>query len=218
MLKNLIFNLLLGLIFLSMLLNFSGCTNPTGPLLNYLNLSPNESQMKDTFVSNLFPNDNTDSIPHLEAGTLFADSVIHRTYLQFDLNMIPNNAVISEAKVGLYFTEPISYVSIPIYIDVPIAVYRVDGYWNESTLNWYNQPDVYYKYEDVQLLGEETDDYVWWDITNLVQKWVSGTMPNYGICLADQDEATFDDIKKFYSSGHTNSSQWPRINISYYLP
>jgi hypothetical protein len=210
--------ILLGSILCLLVLWLSGCTTPTGPLLQSYTLIPNESQMKDTFVSSIDTFDNFDGLPQLEAGTLWNSGAIERIYLQFDLSAIPSNAVIAEAKVALFFTLPASYISIPLYIEVPIAVYAVEGYWDESTLNWGNQPGAFYTYEDVKTLGEETLDYVYWDITNLVQKWVSGIKPNYGIRLADEDEMTLDDIKVFSSSSSAHTIQRPKLFISYYIP
>jgi hypothetical protein len=181
-------------------------------------LIPNEIQSKDTFVSNDIPSTNFDGAPYLAAGTLWGSGTIERTYLQFDVSTIPNNAVITEAKVGLFFKDPMSYVSIPIYVEVPLAVYEVEEYWDEASLNWDNQPAANSVYEDVQTLAGDTNKYIYWDITNLVQGWVSGMKSNYGIRLADEDEMTLDDGKHFGSSSAPVGTERPKLMISYYIP
>ncbi len=180
-------------------------------------LIPNESQSKDAFASNAEPLTNYDGTPYLAAGTLWDSGTVERTYLQFDVT-IPNNAIITEAKVGLFFKDPASYVSIPIYVDVPLAVYEVEGYWEETSLNWNNQPVVNSVYEDVQTVGGDTDKYIYWDVTSLVQGWVSGIKSNYGIRLADEDELTLDDSKIFNSSSAPVGTERPKLMISYYIP
>jgi len=181
-------------------------------------LIPNESQSKDTFVSNDIPSTNFDGVPYLAAGTLWESGIIERTYLQFDISAIPDNAIITEAKVGLFFKDPMSYVSIPIYVEVPLAVYEVKGYWDEASLNWDNQPAANAVYEDVQTLAGDGDKYIYWDITSLVQWWVSGMKSNYGIRLADTDEMTLDDSKLFSSSSAPVGTERPKLIISYYIP
>jgi len=181
-------------------------------------LIPNESQSKDTFVTNADPLTNFDGAPYLAAGTLWESGTVERIYLQFDVSAIPNNAIITEAKVGLFFKDPMSYISIPIYVEVPLAVYEVEGSWEETSLNWNNQPVANSIYEDVQTVGGNTDKYIYWDITSLVQGWVSGMKSNDGIRLADEDEMTLDDGKHFGSSSAPVGTERPKLVISYYIP
>jgi hypothetical protein len=201
-------------------------TNSAGPssatvtikILQREILIPNESQSKDTFVTNAEPLTNYDGAPYLAAGTLMESGTVERIYLQFDVSAIPNNAIITEAKVGLFFKDPMSYVSIPIYIEVPLAVYEVEEYWDEASLDWNNQPAANSVYEDVQTLAGDTDKYIYWNITSLVQGWVSGTKSNYGMRLADEDEMTLDDGKHFGSSSAPVGTERPKLMISYYIP
>jgi len=181
-------------------------------------LIPNESQSKDTFVTNENPLMSYDGAPYLAAGTLWESGIIERTYLQFDISAIAGNSVITEAKLGLFFKDPMSYVSIPIYVEVPLAVYEVKGYWDEASLNWNNQPAANSLYEDVQTLAGDGDKYIYWDITSLLQGWVSGTKSNYGIRLSDEDETTLDDSKLFSSSSEPVGVERPKLIISYYIP
>jgi len=181
-------------------------------------LIPNESQSKDTFVTNADPLTNFDGAPYLAAGTLWESGTVERIYLQFDVSAIPNNAIITEARVGLFFKDPMSYISIPIYVEVPLAVYEVEGSWEETSLNWNNQPVANSIYEDVQTVGGNTDKYIYWDITSLVQGWVSGMKSNDGIRLADEDEMTLDDGKHFGSSSAPVGTERPKLVISYYIP
>jgi len=181
-------------------------------------LIPNESQSKDTFVTNTDPLTNYDGAPYLAAGTLWDSGTVERIYLQFDVSAIPNNAIITEAKVGLFFKDPMSYISIPIYVEVPLAVYEVEGSWEETSLNWNNQPVANSIYEDVQTVGGDTDKYIYWDITNLVQGWVSSMKSNDGMRLADEDEMTLDDGKHFGSSSAPVGTERPKLVIFYYIP
>ena len=61
-------------------------------------------------------------------------------------------------------------------------------------------------------------DFVWWDITSIVQDWHNHLVDNHGIVLKDPEEESIDGGKGFASSESEIESQHPRLVVKYYLP
>ena len=127
--------------------------------------------------------------------------------------MLPENAVILSAKVGLcYFYTYTSVIA-------NIGIYNVEEAWLENSLNWNNQPDFAATAEDTtNIPAGVTDGFHYWYVTDLAQGWWDGSLTNYGVMLKDTDESTEESWKQFYSSDWTTASQRPTLVITYYDP
>ena len=62
------------------------------------------------------------------------NSVVFRSYLDFDLSSIPANAIITQASLVLTPKKVNNKKDHPIYIE------RVSAPWDRKTLKWINQP------------------------------------------------------------------------------
>lgn len=141
-------------------------------------------------------------------------NLIYRSYLQFDLEDIPEEARLLEVKLGLFFSsdgkpeEP-----------AEIALYPVWEEWQETIITWDLQPDIASKPCGITTVPASlTMDFVWWDITGIVQEWHNHHLNNYGLVLKDPNEETIDGGKGFASSESEIDSQHPRLQVKYYLP
>jgi hypothetical protein len=56
-----------------------------------------------------------------------------------------------------------------------------------------------------------------WDLSALAQKWVNGTVANYGVILWATNEDTDGKDLRFRSSEYSNSTFWPKLEIIYSL-
>jgi len=76
-------------------------------------------------------------------------------------------------------------------------------------------PDANASYESALLIVEDEALPVWksWDLTALTQKWVSGTVANYGVILWATNENTSGYVLRFYSSEATNTSDRPYLEV-----
>jgi hypothetical protein len=103
-----------------------------------------------------------------------------RTFARFDLSSIPSSATVSEATLRLFY-DGCDFG--PDEVDV--GIYKVKSSWTESTLSWNTQPSFVGIAEDVMSLAcaGATGVYVEWDITDLVQDWVSGSASNRGVVV-----------------------------------
>lgn len=110
----------------------------------------------------------------------------YRTYLQHDLSGIPAGARIVSAKLCMYEHSKNENGDLGT-----TNIGRVTAQWDEKTLCADNRPGYEGRYlaEDVPPpgVGNWTD----WDVTPLVQEWVDGTYPNYGLMIINNNESAW---------------------------
>ncbi|MCK4368394.1 MAG: DNRLRE domain-containing protein [Dehalococcoidales bacterium] len=184
--------------------------------LNYaseqtITIQPDATAGKDAGVDTYYPNQNYEIHYQLGAGHGTVDTC--RAYLQFNLASIPANAVIVNARLGLYYyyTDNLSAALIGAYL--------VPGAWNESTITWNNQPAVVTTPEyTVNVPALATNAFIYWYISNMVKGWWDGSILNYGVMLKDYDESTIEAWKGFYSSDWGTASQRPVLIVTYFDP
>jgi hypothetical protein len=177
-----------------------------------LTLQPNAADGKDSSIDTALPDQNYGTRDEVAAGTGSADIV--RAFLQFDFDSIPEDAVVIDADLGLYYHR-----SVGGTVTAPIGAYAVLENWNESTLTWNNQPDFSTTIEYTRTVpASVTDDFVYWSLDDLVEAWVDGTLSNYGLVLKDTDESTVEVWKGFHSSDWGTASERPKLVVHYYDP
>lgn len=145
------------------------------------------------------------------------DSSPERMLLKFDLSSIPQNAQITSATLYLDNYNP--WTTTPI----PTAIHRITENWSYG-VKWSTQPDY-----DSTPAAVETWYFSWshyegsWDITSLVQGWVDGTYPNYGVTIRhnSEEEGDGDDVYGppwvgwWNVYGPSNADYQPKIEIEY---
>ena len=191
-------------------------TTPTPtptPTEESITIQPNGAAGKDASVYEEAPDQNFGSTGWLDMMASSAGER-NRAYIQFDLSSLPSTAVIVKADLGLYYYFDSGHVSDPV------GVYKVTSSWNESLITWNNQPAVDATVQDtVTLPASATNDFVNWTITGLVQNWFSGAVANHGIMLRPIDDTTNTYCRKeFWASDYNDSTQRPKIVITYYDP
>jgi hypothetical protein len=129
--------------------------------------------------------------------------------IQFSIGaLIPATAVISSAQLELY-----GYATINLYNSSPtISVSELKSSWDEQNVSWENQPEG-------DLIGSidfvSTSEYSWhsWDVTNVVQDWVSGRKENFGFKVSVANNYVWGE---FYSGDNSDASKRPRLVVTYY--
>jgi hypothetical protein len=166
---------------------------------------------KDSYVYDPYPNDNYGNDDDLYAGARAMG--VCRSYLQFNIDLLPENAVILNARVGLYY-----FYNAP-YNPVQIGAYPVLGAWNETGITWNDQPVFAtvpvgtYTFPDTP-----TGDYRYVPITELVRSWWNGSQANFGVMLKSDSEPSWEGWVGFYSSERSITSQRPKVVITYFDP
>lgn len=176
-----------------------------------LTLQPSATVGKDTYVYTTAPDDNWGDLERVTAGSGVGNTV--RAYLQFSLDLLPENAVITGASLGLVYW----YTSNAAI--APIGAYAVLGAWTETGITWDDQPVFATTVEyTVNVPAGVTDGFLYWYITELVRSWWDGSQNNFGVMLKDTDESTEEAWKRFYSSDWGTAHQRPKLTINYFDP
>ena len=94
--------------------------------------------------------------------------------------------------------------------DDPVAVHRITESWTELGVTWDTQPG-FDSASNGTFTPDDQDVYAQVDVRELVEEWVSGTHPNYGISLQSlADEAKF--------SSREESGEEPFLLINAQVP
>ena len=80
-------------------------------------------------------------------------------------------------------------------------------------VNWNNQPSFAESFGSVDIVANNSWRYVSLNITSLVQGWVNGSYPNYGVMLRGPEVSGNDSSwRSFYTR---NGSTEPQLVITY---
>lgn len=96
-------------------------------------------------------------------------------YTQFDLSSIPSSATINSAILYYYIWD--ATVGIPTS---QIYIHPNMGVWNEATITWTSKPPAGANCGTC-LNSPTPGQWMTIDVKDGVQKWVSGTLTNYGL-------------------------------------
>ena len=190
--------------------------NPTDSTEVSITIQPGVDEGKDSHVSSETPNENYGSSIFPRIGSYLYDSwVISRCYLQFDLSILPADAVIVAASLKLYqYYTP--HTSLEDHF---VDLHRVSGNWEEDTLTWNNKPSFNPIAESTSFNDSDTFTWLSWDITSLLQDWLDGVFSNYGVVLKGADEGSDHTGCLYISSEYpSDPSQHPKLEITYYVP
>src|SRR5205807_1210900 len=137
--------------------------------------------------------------------------------LRFDLSWHPAGSVIGDAPLNLYQTSGVG----PTVTGYAV---QVTSSWNEAQATWNNRMtgtpwgtaggDI-----NIHVIGQVSLDNTagWrsWNVTQLVDLWYRGRLPNNGLMLAAISTGANAD-KTFFSSDYAvDSTRRPRLDLSY---
>jgi hypothetical protein len=175
-------------------------------------LQPGPAEGKDSMVVTQVPDTNYENNQYFSLGNLSV-SIIVRAHLQFDVNILPTDAVIVNADLKLYQYQTIGTEGFVI------GLHQVTESWEENMITWNNQPDYLPSPESTITVTVGALTWLSWDITSLLQGWLDGSITNYGVVLKDTDEPLGDTFIRCYSSDYpANPTLCPKLVITYYVP
>jgi hypothetical protein len=214
-------------------------TDIFGTLNRTLYIQPGPEDGKDTMILGSNPNDQynygADTIITISNST----TIPKRILIEFDLSTIPSYSVIEIATFHMYkhagaggiatltihsiintwcegsgLSQPNSNsVNGTSWLERWYDNNANDGNdpWNENDPDWANKGGDYNQNVEATSTVGNFDQWVNWTITDLVQKWVNGSIPNNGFFI-------FNDLiagKEFCSSDYaSNISRRPKIIIN----
>lgn len=155
----------------------------------------------DTYLNQNSPSGNYGSNIFMNIGSLSGNA--NRGLVKFNLSVIPPGTIITQATLSMNY-----FLSNAYGTTFTLTTYRVSASWDELSATWNAQPPF------AEAYGSATfTSYGWksFDVTALVQAWVNGTYPNYGIMLRGYESGS--QYAGFYT--RENGSNVPGIVISY---
>src|SRR4030067_216411 len=116
---------------------------------------------------------------------------------------IPAGATITSATFSIFVD--------PVASNEPVRVHRITADWTEIGVTWNNFAGSF----DPEITATFVPNSTGWrsvDVTALVQAWVNGVYPNYGILL---EMGKTEDYATYTSSENSNISNRPELEICY---
>jgi hypothetical protein len=135
---------------------------------------------------------------------------------RFDLQGLPAGAKILGATLSLHHRDG----NDP---NVPVTAHRISNPWNENEVTW-NKRDNSTNWDTpggdfdsievaTTLVGPTNNIRYEWELTSLVEGWLNGTFPNYGVALRTVEPGIFGE--RFDTSDHSDPSRRPRLSVNY---
>ncbi len=137
--------------------------------------------------------------------------------LRFDISAIPASAVIDGARLSLYQSAGFGN-------SFTASLHHVVAQWNEAQVTWNDRltgikwgtsgGDFSGRVID-QTFIDNTAGWRTWNVTQLVDLWHRGRLPNYGLLIEGPNPGA-DSDKTFYSSDYAiDSTRRPKLEIWY---
>jgi hypothetical protein len=169
----------------------------------FITLQPGPAQGKDAQVHIGQPTTNLGNFEYLTYSYTPgpADTLQNFGLIEFDLSSVPASSAIS-AKLILFHEFNSAFGAI-------FDLFRNTSAWDGNSVTWNSQPT-----HDPTPTASVQLDFLFgivrdWDITTVVNEWLSGSSPNYGLTLARRNAN--NPFAYFASSDHPTASFRPRL-------
>ncbi|MDP2935980.1 MAG: DNRLRE domain-containing protein, partial [Dehalococcoidia bacterium] len=164
----------------------------------------------DAVIFSGFPISNTGTWSGMGVGYLAEGGYgTQRGLVSFDTASIPSSAVVTTATLWI---EAYAYQGT-VNLDMLVSTYRVTAPWLENSVTWQSHGSAFSVAYGSTMVGQYVG-YVSFDVTQLVQSWVNGTIPNYGIILRGETESGTTRGKIFYTREAAVGDR-PVLSVSY---
>ena len=183
-----------------------------------LTLQPNGTIGKDAEVGSLVPNSNYGESTKIAPYAWTQQGLLNvvRPLLQFDLTSIPQNAIITSAKLSLYYNP--NYVDKEHIGNTAFWIKRITSSWDENNVTWNNQPSTTTNNQvEVASYSNPTQSFENIDVLKLVQDMLIAPNVNYGFMLQLKEEIQYSKLI-LASSDNIDNSAHPKLEITYEMP
>ncbi|MCK9398783.1 MAG: DNRLRE domain-containing protein [Bacteroidales bacterium] len=174
-------------------------------------------ESKDAQLWTIMPNNNYGNSPKFVCSgwTHYGEPGVNRSLIDFDLSVIPENAVITDAKLSFYFVclEP-TYFGHTGNNEAYLQL--ITETWEEDSVTWNTQPMT--TEADQLYLPPSTDpyqDYTDIDVTALIGKLYAEPDDYHGLMLKLLNEYPYNCLL-FASSDYNDTIEFrPKLEITY---
>lgn len=160
----------------------------------------------DSYVSQSAPNDNYGNLSYFYVRR-DAEGDEDHALIAFDTSTLPDNIVVVSATLRLYSEINLRQPNAPADV-LPVQPEAALSSWTETGVTWNNRPAS-------SDLGDPAVNYqVGWqhfDVTNIVQGWVDGSVTNYGMVLTPG--ARVEGWAFYWDRSHDTAG--PRLTVEY---
>jgi hypothetical protein len=164
---------------------------------------------QDAYVSEWYASKNFGGEIALFVSQYLKPGDDYRSLLQFNLDKIPPASTIEEATLEL--TPYRNEVSGP---PINVTVHRLLSSWNQDSVTWNNQPGNKQAPDGVvTIFSGSPHEKVCIEITDLVQGWYDGSIPNHGLLLKGNERN--NNLVGFRSTNFEDRDAWPMLHIKF---
>jgi hypothetical protein len=157
----------------------------------------------DSGIINKSPPKNTGTSQTMALGPV--GGVDNQILLQFDLSAIPAGPKTNITTASVNLARGVVAPTGPGTLEV----HRVLAPWSEATVTWQSLGGAFDPLATATFSNQPT--FPSFGLTQLVQSWVRGTVPNYGVLLRDPGTA----ITSLWTSEYTNYYSRPELYVCY---
>jgi RHS repeat-associated protein len=140
----------------------------------------------------------------------------HRALLDFDVaGNIPKDAVVLNARMGLYASYNNTANSKNLGVYRMTRAWQEGATWNtkDGTNAWTTPGGEFDSSKVAETQVGTSTGWKNWYVTKLVQDWVDGTSPDYGLMLKDSDPSPVDNEISFYASEDSWAGGHPCLEV-----
>ena len=158
--------------------------------------------------------------------SLLSGRAYKNALVRFDLQEVPSSAIVTEARLMLFFTGIYGKGSIPL------RVYGLTRNWREREATWL-KASADEAWGEGGAMGEGDHDsaprpstfaagskvdYYEWDLATLVQEWVSGARRNDGLLITAEGGSIDFILLYLFSREYSQDALRPMLYIVYTVP
>jgi hypothetical protein len=134
----------------------------------------------------------------------------YRAFVQHDFSGIPIGSKIISAKLYVYaFDGNDSYTDGGCKFDMVLSE------WEEDSITWDTEPDIANTPIPAEWIVPTMDAWNNWDITEIVQRWISYDYPNNGIQFVNKNEDSWRTNWSFYTRRYSDGEYATYIEVEY---
>lgn len=169
---------------------------------------PDATAGKDSWVQSAVAETNYGTNPAFQAGEETGVANVLRGFIQFTTwkDSVAGAFSIDSAFIYIYEAGVVGTPSLRFE--------RVTQYWDESVINYNNQPATSTPYSDTLTAKNDGN---WWkyNLTTLFKAYWADTYADSGQCLDRSNDSDVDEYLVSYSSDHPTPAERPKLRLVY---